>query len=67
VLVGSFDQFAVDEAGAGAESIARNPGEWVEDWSASGIGHHWALATGHRVADLRAVADLLGLGFTDVV
>ncbi|NUS04904.1 MAG: L-fucose/L-arabinose isomerase family protein [Nonomuraea sp.] len=37
-----------------------DPGEWTDAWSASGISHHWALGTGHRLADLRAVADLLG-------
>jgi L-arabinose isomerase len=46
--------------------FGRDPGEWVDEWSASGIGHHWALATGHRVADLRAVAELLDAEFTEV-
>jgi L-arabinose isomerase len=46
--------------------FGRDPGEWTDDWSASGVGHHWALGTGHRVADLRATADLLGLGLTVV-
>ncbi|MCU1686392.1 MAG: arabinose isomerase [Amycolatopsis sp.] len=46
--------------------FGRNPGEWVDDWSASGIGHHWALATGHRATDLAAVAGLLGIDFTEV-
>jgi L-arabinose isomerase len=41
--------------------FGRHPGEWVDEWSASGIAHHWALGTGHRMEDLRAVADLLGL------
>ncbi|WP_329034412.1 L-fucose/L-arabinose isomerase family protein [Streptomyces sp. NBC_00178] len=40
-----------------------DPGEWTDAWSASGIGHHWALCTGHRAKDLRAAADLLGLPF----
>jgi len=44
--------------------FGRDPGEWTDDWSASGIAHHWALGTGHRVRDLRAAADLLGLGIT---
>jgi L-arabinose isomerase len=44
--------------------FGRDPGEWTDDWSASGIAHHWALGTGHRVRELRAVADLLGLGIT---
>ncbi len=38
-----------------------DPGEWVDAWSASGVGHHWALATGHRSADFAAVASLAGL------
>lgn len=41
----------------------RDPGEWVDAWSATGAGHHWALTTGHRAQDLDAVADLLGLPF----
>ncbi|GAA2355560.1 L-arabinose isomerase [Catellatospora methionotrophica] len=46
--------------------FGRDPGEWTDDWSASGIAHHWALGTGHRVAELRAVAELLGLPITVV-
>jgi L-arabinose isomerase len=42
--------------------FGRDPGEWTDQWSASGVAHHWALGTGHRVPELRAVADLLGLG-----
>ncbi|MFI6454558.1 arabinose isomerase [Streptosporangium amethystogenes] len=38
-----------------------DPGEWTDAWSATGISHHWALGTGHRLAELRAVADLLGI------
>lgn len=38
-----------------------DPGEWVDAWSASGVGHHWALCLGHRGADLAAAADLLQL------
>lgn len=38
-----------------------DPGEWTDAWSASGVAHHWALGTGHRVAELEAVADLVGL------
>jgi len=41
--------------------FGRDPGEWTDEWSATGIAHHWALGTGHRVEDLRATADLLGL------
>jgi L-arabinose isomerase len=38
-----------------------NPGEWTDKWSSSGVGHHWALGVGHRIGELRAVADLCGL------
>ena len=43
-----------------------DPGEWTDAWSASGVGHHWALAVGHRVADFRAAADLLEIPFVEV-
>jgi len=43
-----------------------DPGEWTDAWSATGISHHWALGTGHRVADLRALADLMELDLIDV-
>jgi L-arabinose isomerase len=43
-----------------------DPGEWVDAWSATGTGHHWALATGHRAADISAAAKLLGLEFVEV-
>ena len=38
-----------------------NPGEWCDSWSATGVPHHWALGTGHRVSELRAVAELLDI------
>ncbi|GAA1882553.1 L-fucose/L-arabinose isomerase family protein [Paeniglutamicibacter psychrophenolicus] len=38
-----------------------DPGLWVDDWSATGVGHHWALCTGHRSAQLAAAASLLGI------
>jgi L-arabinose isomerase len=38
-----------------------HPGLWTDTWSVSGVGHHWALGTGHRTAQLKAVADLIGL------
>lgn len=44
----------------------RDPGEWVDDWSASGVGHHWSLSVGDRVADYRAAASLLGIDFRQV-
>jgi L-arabinose isomerase len=43
-----------------------DPGEWTDAWSATGISHHWALGTGHRIADLRALADLLEVELIDV-
>ncbi|MBG7606250.1 MAG: L-fucose/L-arabinose isomerase family protein, partial [Actinobacteria bacterium] len=36
-----------------------DPGLWVDEWSQTGIGHHWALCVGHRAADIRAAASLL--------
>ncbi|MFF0990021.1 arabinose isomerase [Kocuria nitroreducens] len=38
-----------------------DPGLWVDAWSRTGIGHHWALCIGHRAADFGAAASLLGL------
>jgi L-arabinose isomerase len=43
--------------------FGRDPGEWVDEWSATGIGHHWSLSIGHRAADYRAAADVLGIDF----
>ncbi len=43
-----------------------HPGEWTDAWSSSGVGHHWALGVGHRVLELRALADLLGLELVEV-
>ncbi len=43
--------------------FCRDPGEWVDEWSATGIGHHWSLSLGHRSADYRAAASLLGIDF----
>ena len=40
-----------------------DPGEWVDNWSATGTGHHWSLAIGHRAADVEAAASLLGIRF----
>lgn len=47
-------------------SFGRDPGEWVDDWSASGVGHHWSLSVGHRAADYQAAASLLGIDFRRV-
>jgi len=38
-----------------------HPGNWTDAWSVSGIGHHWALSTGHRLGELSTVGDLLGV------
>jgi L-arabinose isomerase len=38
-----------------------DPGGWVDAWSQTGIGHHWALCVGHRNADVAAAASLLGI------
>lgn len=46
--------------------FGRDPGEWVDDWSASGVGHHWSLSLGHRAADYQAAASLLGVNFVRV-
>lgn len=43
-----------------------DPGEWADAWAASGISHHWALGTGNLMPELRATADLLGTGLTEV-
>lgn len=43
--------------------FGRDPGEWVDEWSATGVGHHWSLSLGHRSADYRATASLLGIDF----
>jgi L-arabinose isomerase len=43
--------------------FGRDPGEWVDEWSATGVGHHWSLSLGHRAADYRAAANLLGIPF----
>lgn len=43
-----------------------DPGEWTDAWSASGVGHHWALGSGHIIPELRALADLSGLELVEV-
>jgi L-arabinose isomerase len=44
----------------------RDPGEWCDAWSATAVAHHWALGTGHRVKELRSVAELLGIEIVTV-
>jgi L-arabinose isomerase len=46
--------------------FGRDPGEWVDAWSATGVGHHWSLALGHHTADFRAAASLLGIQHREV-
>ncbi|WP_433518150.1 arabinose isomerase [Nonomuraea sp. CA-143628] len=46
--------------------FGRDPGEWTDDWSATGISHHWSLGIGHRAAELRALADLMGVEVVEV-
>jgi L-arabinose isomerase len=46
--------------------FGRDPGEWVDEWSSTGIGHHWSLSLGHRARDYRAAASLLGIDFREV-
>jgi L-arabinose isomerase len=46
--------------------FGRDPGKWVDEWSATGIGHHWSLSLGHRASTYRAAASLLGIDFRQV-
>jgi L-arabinose isomerase len=46
--------------------FGRDPGEWTDEWSASGVAHHWALGVGHRVQELRAVASLLDIPLVEI-
>jgi L-arabinose isomerase len=43
-----------------------DPGEWVDEWSATGISHHWALGVGDLRPELRATAELLGAEIVEV-
>ncbi|KZE39528.1 L-fucose/L-arabinose isomerase family protein [Microbacterium sp. T32] len=43
--------------------FGRDPGEWVDAWSATGVGHHWSLSIGHRAQTYRAAASLLGIEY----
>ena len=43
-----------------------DPGEWVDQWSATGISHHWALGVGDLRPELRATAELLGIDLVEV-
>lgn len=46
--------------------FGRDPGEWVDEWSQTGIGHHWSLSMGHRAGTYKAAASLLGIDFRQV-
>jgi L-arabinose isomerase len=46
--------------------FGRDPGEWVDAWSATGISHHWALGVGDLRPELRATADLLGTELVEI-
>lgn len=46
--------------------FGRDPGEWVDAWSATGVGHHWSLAVGHHGAHFGAAASLLGIDHREV-
>jgi L-arabinose isomerase len=46
--------------------FATDPGEWTDAWCATGISHHWVLGVGDLRPELRAAADLLGVGLTEV-
>ncbi|GFZ86772.1 L-fucose/L-arabinose isomerase family protein [Nesterenkonia alkaliphila] len=46
--------------------FGRDPGEWVDDWAATGVGHHWSLSVGHRANDYKAAASLLDIDFRSV-
>lgn len=46
--------------------FGRDPGEWVDAWSATGVGHHWSLSVGARSGDYRAAASLLGIDYREV-
>lgn len=46
--------------------FGRDPGEWVDEWSGTGVGHHWSLSLGHRAADYKAAASLLDIPFRAV-
>jgi L-arabinose isomerase len=46
--------------------FGRDPGEWCDEWSATAVNHHWALGTGHRIAELKAVSELLNVELVTV-
>ena len=46
--------------------FGRDPGEWCDAWAATATAHHWALGTGHRIAELRVLAELLAIELVTV-
>lgn len=46
--------------------FGRDPGEWVDQWSGTGVGHHWSLSIGAQAEVFRAAASLLGIGYREV-
>lgn len=46
--------------------FGRDPGDWVDSWSGSGVGHHWSLYTGEHLEDFGRDADLLGVDIRKV-
>ena len=46
--------------------MAGRPGEWVDEWSATGIARHWSLSVGHRAGTYEAAAGLPGIPFRRV-
>lgn len=46
--------------------FGRDPGEWVDEWSQTSIGHHWSLSVGHWAETYKAAASLLGIDFFQV-
>jgi L-arabinose isomerase len=43
--------------------FGRDPGAWTDAWAGAAMSHHWALGTGHRVSELRAVSALADMSF----
>ncbi|HWT25899.1 MAG TPA: L-fucose/L-arabinose isomerase family protein [Solirubrobacteraceae bacterium] len=46
--------------------FALPPAEFLERWCGEGPTHHVALGVGHRAAEVRHVASLLGVGYAEV-
>ena len=43
-----------------------DPGRFVEHWSMSGSGHHFAMGRGHVAREVQTMAGLLGLDYTEI-